>query len=376
MSPVRILIVLLLLSVVAPPCGAATKIGALIIKGRGNFRGSTVADLTEIMLASIAAKGSYLAIGKRQLLSKLGADGRSCASDESCLKRVATDLGLAFVVVGTLDKVGTGWRLTVRRAFPGTYAMQTLKYDIKGGLGELIAGVQSVTGRILALAAIRAPVKKQDRYIYLQIVQPGAEVFLNGKLMGRSPLPKLKIVSSQCRLLIRKGGFIPFNGDFKCEDGRTFVITLAKVAPKPIIKIVRPIDPPRYRTKTSPARVGAWVTLGTGLGLVAGGVALLAIANSQTKSLSRQCETDVLLAGVVVCAPGVTETGARSQSSRIKTKQTIGWSLLGVGGAVLTASVVLFFLKPRVREKIVQSPLRVSPLIGAGQIGLSGELRF
>ncbi|MCA9521145.1 MAG: hypothetical protein KC609_09235, partial [Myxococcales bacterium] len=162
----------------------------------------------------------------------------------------------------------------------------------------------------------------------------------------------------------------PFKGTFQCEEGRTFVITLAKKAPI----IVQPKTPDvKYRKRMSGYRLAAWITLGTGVAFVATGGALLGVASKQNQSLNDKCSGGTTIAGTPIC--DTTQTNAHNTVNSINKKLKAGWALTIIGGASLAASIALFFLKPTVRERIIESRWRISPTLGP-TYGVNAEVDF
>lgn len=349
---------------------AKQRVGVAVVKKSGKFRGNVVDDLLEIMIATVTAKGRYEIVPASQVVSRLGRNANTCIETTACLKGAAMGASLDFVVVAQLSKRGNEWTLAVRRAFSGAFATQQLSYQIVGSLPALLKGLQEATNKLLDQPAVLPKPKDQIQTIYLQIVQEGAEIFLNHKLVGRSPLPKLTLPKpGKCHIEVRKEGFVPFTGIFQCEQGRTFVITLAKKAPV----VVQPKKVDRYRERMSAYRLAAWITLGTGVALVATGGALFGVAYKQNHSLNDKCSGTTTIAGTPIC--DTTQTDAHNSVSSINTKLRAGLALTIIGGASLAASVALFFLKSTYRERIIESRWRLTPTIGE-TYGVNAEVKF
>ncbi|MCA9524125.1 MAG: hypothetical protein KC609_24325, partial [Myxococcales bacterium] len=120
---------------------AKQRVGVVVLKKSGKFRGTVIDDLLEVMIATVSAKGRYEIVPASQVMSRLGRTPNTCIQTTACLKGAAIGVNLDFVVVAQVSKRGNEWTLAVRRAFSGAFATQELSYQIVGALPALLKGL-------------------------------------------------------------------------------------------------------------------------------------------------------------------------------------------------------------------------------------------
>jgi hypothetical protein len=176
--------------------------------------------------------------------------------------------------------------------------------------------------------------------LILQVSPFGAAVRIDGEHRGNAPVDPVEIRAGSHELDIRAEGHqdhhqvveIPGAGEL------SVVVRLEPVVVKKPEK--RPREAPQPAPPASrPGRsTWVWVGLGTGVALVAGGTTsvVLGLSDHQKVEDARGYGTGSVVQMTETKADSLIESGSR--------KKTAGYAILGTGGAVLGAALVLFLI--------------------------------
>jgi len=187
-------------------------------------------SLTELLIATAAARGDLELIGKEEFQARLGQDeGRSleCIGSAACLGRVGVELSVDEVIAGTLGRSSDGWAYNlncfdirsgelVGRAFETTPSdVASLAASIRGGLEQLFTVVEPV-------ASIR-----------ISTDVAGAEIFVDGSPVGSETdgpilLDELPVGTHQ--VVIRAPGYQVWSREVSLEEGDSLRLEVELVA--------------------------------------------------------------------------------------------------------------------------------------------------
>lgn len=175
-------------SAVFPP-GSATHV--LKPLGSIGMSGGRAAAITGRLVKQLAAvpgvKLAPMKAVRRFLRSRDGALLAACEGDLSCLYKLGNALGAPLLVTGDLSGLGKGYVLFLRLVDPK-------RKRVVRKLSVVNGGRRGQEARVLREAVFRllAP----DRFVgrlAVSVDVAGAEVFLNGKPLGKSPLGEVRV---------------------------------------------------------------------------------------------------------------------------------------------------------------------------------------
>ena len=174
----------------------------------------------------------------------------------------------------------------------------------------------------------------------VEVVPDGAAVIIDGQLKGVSPFAPFDLPAGRHMVRVQRAGFVSQMRDVEIRGGDDMV-TMRFV-------LAREGEPAgddggtvvieaggSGRPKASP---WSWITLGTGVALLAGGTTLYVLGAADFQSVR---DADGYGTGGPV---GMTLRRADDLVDSGETKQTVGAVLLGVGSAAVATSSVLFIL--------------------------------
>ncbi|MCA9523696.1 MAG: PEGA domain-containing protein [Myxococcales bacterium] len=197
-----------------------------------------------------------------------------------------------------------------------------------------------------------------------------AEVLINDRPVGTSPLQTLKLKPGQYMITVRKKGFKPISRAVSINPGQTLalMIELNKM-PEPIT----PVTPPKRKPgkKADLKWIFAWVTAGTGVAFLATGIAMNALAAKDQSNIlnSTRDSSDTIV--------GKTQTDAESAQKKAKTKNIVSGVMYALAAASFGASIYLFIASTRERrERLTERKLNFGPSYVPGGMVFTLDGRF
>lgn len=113
---------------------------------------------------------------------------RECTGEERCLAAIGKRLGVDLVVTGTVGSLGDNYVLTIKAVDVATGKSQKIQSDpLRGSPDELIEGVRVAAYKLLAPSQLHGAVQIESDLV-------GAEVTLDGKELGKTPLPNQGVI--------------------------------------------------------------------------------------------------------------------------------------------------------------------------------------
>ncbi|MBS1122804.1 MAG: hypothetical protein H6Q90_5032 [Deltaproteobacteria bacterium] len=149
---------------------------------------------------------------RREIERVVTADQRDCTGEEKCLAAIGKKLGVDIVVTGTVGAMGDNYILNIKAVDVATARqVQRIQTDpLRGSPDDLIEGVRVAAYRLLAPGQIHGSIQVQGDLV-------GAEVQLDGKTIGKTPLPRLGVIAKQPlgkhKLRVQAAGYAPFEDE-------------------------------------------------------------------------------------------------------------------------------------------------------------------
>jgi hypothetical protein len=136
---------------------------------------------------------------------------QNCTGEERCLAAIGKRLGVDLVVTGTVGSLGDNYVLNIKAVEVTTGKSQKIQSPpLKGTPDELIEGVRVAAYSLLAPDQLHGSLQFQSDLV-------GAEVTLDGKAVGKTPLanqgviPKLAL--GKHKLHVEARDYAPFDDD-------------------------------------------------------------------------------------------------------------------------------------------------------------------
>ncbi len=149
---------------------------------------------------------------RREIERVVTAGQRDCTGEEKCLAAIGKKLGVDIVVTGTVGAMGDNYILNIKAVdVASTKQVQRIQTDpLRGNPDDLIEGVRVAAYRLLAPDQLHGAIQVQGDLV-------GAEVQLDGKQIGKTPLPRMGLISKQPlgkhTLRVQAAGYAPFEDE-------------------------------------------------------------------------------------------------------------------------------------------------------------------
>jgi PEGA domain-containing protein len=127
---------------------------------------------------------------RRDIDRLITGDQRECTGEEKCLSAIGKKLGVDVILTGTVGQLGDNYVLTIKAVDVGSAkALQKIQSDpLRGQPDDLIEGVRVAAYRLLAPNQLHGAIQVQTDIV-------GAEVQLDGKDVGKTPLPQNGVIA-------------------------------------------------------------------------------------------------------------------------------------------------------------------------------------
>ena len=151
-------------------------------------------------------------IARRDLEKLAGAELAACTGEERCLAAIGKKANVAIVVTGTVATIGDNYVLDIKavETTSGKLLQRTQSDPLRGSPDDLIESVRVAAYKLLAPDQLHGAVQIQSDLV-------GASVELDGKTLGKTPLPGGGVVSKEPlgkhKLHVEMTGYAPFDDD-------------------------------------------------------------------------------------------------------------------------------------------------------------------
>lgn len=226
-----------------------------------------VARLETLFRMELARLSKVALPTRRDIERAVSSDQQQCTGEEKCLASVGKKLGVDVVVTGTVGAIGSSYVLNIKAVDTQTARqLKRIESDpLRGSPDDLIEGVRVAAYKLLAPDQLHGSLQVQTDIV-------GAEVKLDDKTIGKTPLPNLGVVNKlplgKHTLRVQAPGYDPFEDAVDVHFQKVSQVEVRLLVSKEVIgtgKIER-IERKPFYTKT-------WFIVGVGVAAIAlGGV--------------------------------------------------------------------------------------------------------
>jgi hypothetical protein len=183
--------------------GIVGKLESLLRLELARVNGATVLSLTDA-----AAR-----VGKSKKDRKL----LECEGDDECLARAGAAVGAGLVIAGNVGALGDHYIVNLKAVrADGTGVLRRIEEPLRGEREALIEAVRVAAYRLLAPEKLLGSVSLLTEFV-------GAEVFVDDKKVGDTPLPRLiaDLPVGKHTLVLRTKGFPEFKQELEVRFQKT-----------------------------------------------------------------------------------------------------------------------------------------------------------
>ena len=197
--------------------------------------GELVARLETLFRMEIARLSKVPLPTRRDIDRSITADQQAqCTGEEKCLAAIGKKLGVDVVITGTVGAMGSSYVLNIKAVETATgKQLKRIESDpLRGSPDDLIEGVRVAAYRLLAPEQLHGSLQVQTDII-------GAEVKLDGKSLGKTPLPNQGVIAKQAlgkhRVVVQAPGYDPFEDDVAINFQKVAQVSVRLIASKEVI---------------------------------------------------------------------------------------------------------------------------------------------
>ncbi|MGE0868751.1 MAG: PEGA domain-containing protein [Kofleriaceae bacterium] len=222
--------------------------------------------------------------GRREIERAISAEQRECTGEDRCLTAIGKRLGVDVVLAGTVGAMGANYVLNIKAVNVATgKQLQRIQSDpLRGSPDELIEGVRVAAYKLLAPDQLHGSIQIQTDLV-------GATVELDGRPIGKTPLPNLGVLSKQAlgdhTLKVQAPGYAPFQDIVNVHFQKVSQVVVRLLPSTQVLgtgKIVRNEDQPFYTKTWFIVGVGvAAIAIGAGIGYQVGRVKCVNVSGTE-----------------------------------------------------------------------------------------------
>ncbi len=193
---------------------------------------------------------------------------RECTGEERCLAAIGKKLGVDVIVTGTVGSLGDNYILDIKAVDVATarQLQRITSEPLRGSPDDLIETVRIAAYRLLAPDQLHGAVQIESDLV-------GAAVALDGKPLGKTPLPALGVVRKQSlglhKLQVSAPGYAPFEEDVDVHFQKVTQVVV-RLVPSNVVIGTGKVDQVARR----PFYTRTWFLVGVGVAAVVLGVAI------------------------------------------------------------------------------------------------------
>ncbi len=222
-----------------------------------------VARLETLFRMELARLSKVPLPSRRDIERAVTADQQNCTGEEKCLAAIGKRLNVDVVVTGTVGAMGDSYVLNIKAVeVASAKQIERISSDpLRGSPDELIDGVRVAAYRLLAPKQLHGSLQVQTDIV-------GAEVRLDDKPLGKTPLPAqglvTKLALGKHKLRVQAPGYDPFDDEITVNFQKVTQVNVRLIASKDVIGTGK-----FQRVERKPFYTRTWFVITAVVGIVA-----------------------------------------------------------------------------------------------------------
>jgi hypothetical protein len=255
---------MVVLSAAAPVQAGKSRLAVLDLKDKGV--GPDVASLlTSVASNRLSEIGIFQVISREDIKNMLSHQQDQillgCA-EEDCLVKIGGALGAENLVAGTVGKVGDKYVISLQLIdVRASKVVKRVEREFAGSRDKLLEETRNAAYRVVEDVLVA-----QSGKVILSVSEEGADVSVDGKTVGTSPLAALEIPAGPRDIRVSKQGFVDWVRTVQVEPRQTRMEEVTLIPSATFIA--------GYEGRAASMRRWAWITLATFVALEAGAAGL------------------------------------------------------------------------------------------------------
>lgn len=226
-----------------------------------------VARLETLFRMELARLSKHQLPTRREIERAVTSEQQNCTGEERCLASIGKKIGVDVVITGTVGAMGSSYVLNIKAVDVATQKLiKRIDSDpLRGSPDDLIEGVRVAAYRLLAPAQLHGSIQIQTDIL-------GAEVRLDDKQIGKTPLANLGVLAKQQlgrhKLRVQAPGYDPFDDEVDVHFQKVSQVLVRLIPSKEVLGTGK-----FQRVERTPFYTRTWFIVGVSVAaVVLGGV--------------------------------------------------------------------------------------------------------
>ena len=234
----------------AESASSRMKIAVLDLEDKG-VGGQVVSLLPGVVSKQLSTYGLFDVISRediRRMLSNEQDKMMLGCSDTDCLAEIGGALGAEAIVTGDVGKIGNKVIINLQRInIRDARVEMRAERQFEGPPAKLLDEV-----RIAAHMVVKDLLKQASGDLIVSVSEPGADVSVDGNIMGVSPVKKMQLPAGPHDVRVKKEGFVTWARSMKVIPHGTQMLDVTLIPSAAFIE--------KYEEKAKSMRRWAWIT--------------------------------------------------------------------------------------------------------------------
>ncbi len=210
-----------------------TNIAVIDLNSHGGLTQSEISALSDRLRSLLVRTNTFDVVDRgkmEEILKEQGFQMGGCTSAE-CVVEAGQILGVEQMITGSIGKIGRLYTIDIILIDVQTAKiMKSITRDYQGEVEGLVALMQSITNELSGLQRA-LPTTPQKGKITVTSDPKNSEVYIDNKLIGKTPVKLHEILAGEHQLKVQKSGYAPHEEKFSMDAGKskTFSTDLKRI---------------------------------------------------------------------------------------------------------------------------------------------------
>lgn len=210
-----------------------TNIAVIDLNSHGGLTNSEISSLSDRLRSLLVRTNAFNVVDRgkmEEILKEQGFQMGGCTSAE-CVVEAGQILGVEQMITGSIGKIGRLYTIDIVLIDVQTAKIiKSITRDYQGEIEGLVSLMQSITNELSGLQKSTPPAA-QTAKISVTSNPDNSEVYIDNRLIGKTPVNMHEAAAGQHQLKVQKNGYAPYEEQITLETGKSkpFSVELKKV---------------------------------------------------------------------------------------------------------------------------------------------------
>jgi TolB-like protein len=223
-----IILIVILAPAFAQDNNSKTNIAVIDLSSRGGLSQSEIGTLTDRLRSLLVRTNAFNVVDRgkmEEILAEQGFQMTGCTSAE-CVVEAGQILGVEQMISGSIGKIGRLYTVDIILIDVGTsQIIKSITRDYQGEIEGLVELMQSIANELGGMQKKQVVTAPETGGLYISSKPNAANIYLDDKQVGKTPLKLEKISPGQHNLKLELQGFVTFNETVAVEKNKIKTIS-------------------------------------------------------------------------------------------------------------------------------------------------------